>query len=117
MMHCFAVLLLITCLYFLNVCLVFSHDFVAPKLFVLAYNLIKGVLSSRTTGKVHVLGSNWQEVLRNVIDPDDLPKAYGGNKVDENGDPYFSAHVCLYVTAMAFLAVVWSLLLNVLTDK
>ena len=36
---------------------VFDCFVVAPKLFVLAYNMIKHVISPRTADKVHVLGS------------------------------------------------------------
>uniref|UniRef100_A0A674MUP0 SEC14-like lipid binding 7 n=1 Tax=Takifugu rubripes TaxID=31033 RepID=A0A674MUP0_TAKRU len=59
----------------------------APKMFPMAYNLIKHFLCEETRQKIIVLGSNWQEVLRAHIDPDQLPVAYGGNLSDPDGDP------------------------------
>ncbi|XP_006640494.2 SEC14-like lipid binding 8 [Lepisosteus oculatus] len=59
----------------------------APKLFPVAYNLIKHFLSEDTRRKIVVLGANWQEVLRKHIDPDQLPACYGGNLTDPDGDP------------------------------
>ncbi|XP_034402716.1 SEC14-like protein 2 [Cyclopterus lumpus] len=59
----------------------------APKMFPMAFNLIKHFLSEETRRKILVLGSNWQEVLRNHIDPDQLPVVYGGTLTDPDGDP------------------------------
>uniref|UniRef100_A0A4W4F5M2 SEC14-like lipid binding 8 n=2 Tax=Electrophorus electricus TaxID=8005 RepID=A0A4W4F5M2_ELEEL len=59
----------------------------APKLFPVAYNLVKHFLSEDTRHKIMVLGSNWQEVLRNHIDPEHLPAVYGGELTDPDGDP------------------------------
>uniref|UniRef100_A0A8C1SL47 SEC14-like lipid binding 8 n=1 Tax=Cyprinus carpio TaxID=7962 RepID=A0A8C1SL47_CYPCA len=59
----------------------------APKLFPVAYNLVKHFLSEDTRRKVIVLGSNWQEVLQKYIDPEELPAYYGGKLTDPDGDP------------------------------
>ncbi|XP_054468299.1 SEC14-like protein 2 [Anoplopoma fimbria] len=59
----------------------------APKMFPMAYNLIKHFLCEETRRKIIVLGSNWQEVLRQYIDPDQLPVVYGGTLTDPDGDP------------------------------
>ncbi|KAI4882304.1 hypothetical protein NFI96_011117, partial [Prochilodus magdalenae] len=59
----------------------------APKLFSVLYNLLKPFVSEETRNKVMILGSNWQEVLRQYIDPDELPAIYGGNLTDPDGDP------------------------------
>uniref|UniRef100_A0A3Q2DXC8 SEC14-like lipid binding 7 n=1 Tax=Cyprinodon variegatus TaxID=28743 RepID=A0A3Q2DXC8_CYPVA len=59
----------------------------APKMFPMAYNLIKHFLCEETRRKIMVLGSNWQEVLRKYIDPDQLPVVYGGTLTDPDGDP------------------------------
>ncbi|XP_072520745.1 SEC14-like lipid binding 8 [Salminus brasiliensis] len=59
----------------------------APKLFPVAYNLVKHFLSEDTRRKIMVLGSNWQEVLRKHIDPEELPAVYGGKLTDPDGDP------------------------------
>ncbi|XP_009278391.1 PREDICTED: SEC14-like protein 2 [Aptenodytes forsteri] len=59
----------------------------APKIFPVAYNLIKHFLSEDTRKKVVVLGSNWKEVLQKYIDPEQIPVEYGGTLMDPNGDP------------------------------
>ncbi|XP_051972063.1 SEC14-like protein 2 [Xyrauchen texanus] len=59
----------------------------APKLFPIAYNLIKHFLREETRQKIVVMGGNWKEVLRNYIDADQLPAVYGGSMTDPDGDP------------------------------
>ncbi|XP_044189439.1 SEC14-like protein 2 [Thunnus albacares] len=60
----------------------------APKMFPMAYNLIKHFLCEETRRKIIILGSNWQEVLRKHIDPEQLPEVYGGTLTDPDGDPH-----------------------------
>uniref|UniRef100_A0A8C4JVZ1 SEC14 like lipid binding 2 n=2 Tax=Dromaius novaehollandiae TaxID=8790 RepID=A0A8C4JVZ1_DRONO len=59
----------------------------APKIFPVAYNLIKHFLSEDTRKKVVVLGSNWKEVLQKYIDPEQIPVEYGGTLTDPDGNP------------------------------
>uniref|UniRef100_A0AAY4CRF1 SEC14-like protein 2 n=1 Tax=Denticeps clupeoides TaxID=299321 RepID=A0AAY4CRF1_9TELE len=59
----------------------------APKLFPVAYNLVKHFLSEDTRRKIVVLGANWKEVLLMHIDQEELPAAYGGKLTDPDGDP------------------------------
>ncbi|KAM8854177.1 SEC14-like protein 2 [Synchiropus picturatus] len=59
----------------------------APKMFPMAYNLIKHFLCEETRRKIQVLGGNWQEVLRQHIEPSQLPVVYGGTLTDPDGDP------------------------------
>ncbi|NXY82281.1 S14L2 protein, partial [Alcedo cyanopectus] len=59
----------------------------APKIFPVAYNLVKHLLSEDTRKKVVVLGSNWKEVLQKYIAPDQIPVEYGGTLTDPDGDP------------------------------
>uniref|UniRef100_A0ACB8FYP1 Uncharacterized protein n=1 Tax=Sphaerodactylus townsendi TaxID=933632 RepID=A0ACB8FYP1_9SAUR len=59
----------------------------APRLFPIAYNLVKHLLSEDTRNKIVVLGSNWKEVLLKHIDPDQLPVEYGGTLTDPDGNP------------------------------
>ncbi|NXG59700.1 S14L2 protein, partial [Hemiprocne comata] len=59
----------------------------APKIFPVAYNLIKHFLSEDTRKKVVVLGSNWKEVLQQYIDPEQIPVEYGGTLTDPDGNP------------------------------
>ncbi|XP_055653474.1 SEC14-like protein 2 isoform X2 [Falco peregrinus] len=59
----------------------------APKIFPVAYNLVKHFLSEDTRKKVVVLGSNWKEILQKYIDPGQIPVEYGGTLTDPDGDP------------------------------
>ncbi|KAL0965202.1 hypothetical protein UPYG_G00278130 [Umbra pygmaea] len=59
-----------------------------PKIFPMAFNLVKHFLSEETRRKIIILGSNWQEVLCKHIDPEQLPVAYGGTLTDPDGDPH-----------------------------
>ncbi|XP_063051726.1 SEC14-like lipid binding 8 isoform X2 [Engraulis encrasicolus] len=59
----------------------------APKIFPVAYNLVKHFLSDITQRKIIVLGANWKEVLQKHIDPEQLPAIYGGTLTDPDGDP------------------------------
>ncbi|NXD31311.1 S14L2 protein, partial [Spelaeornis formosus] len=65
----------------------------APKLFPVAYNLVKHFLSEDTRKKVVVLGSNWKEVLQKYIDPAQIPMEYGGTLTDPDGDPKCSSKI------------------------
>ncbi|NXV78586.1 S14L2 protein, partial [Atlantisia rogersi] len=65
----------------------------APKIFPVAYNLVKHFLSEDTRKKVVVLGSNWKEVLQKYIDPAQIPVEYGGTLTDPNGDPKCSSKI------------------------
>lgn len=59
----------------------------APAIFPMAYNLIKHFLCEETRHKIVILGSNWKDVLRKNIDPEQLPVVYGGTLTDPDGDP------------------------------
>ncbi|XP_078522129.1 SEC14-like protein 2 [Lissotriton helveticus] len=59
----------------------------APRLFPVAYNLIKHFLSENTRKKIIVLGANWKEELVKYIAPENLPVYYGGSLTDPDGDP------------------------------
>ncbi|POI20844.1 hypothetical protein CIB84_015408 [Bambusicola thoracicus] len=59
----------------------------APKIFPVAYNLVKHFLSEDTRKKVMVLGSDWKEVLQKYIDPSQIPVEYGGTLTDPDGNP------------------------------
>uniref|UniRef100_A0A8D3AJ52 SEC14-like protein 2 n=1 Tax=Scophthalmus maximus TaxID=52904 RepID=A0A8D3AJ52_SCOMX len=60
----------------------------APRMFPMAYNLIKHFLCEETRRKIVILGGDWQEVLRKHIDPEQLPVVYGGTLTDPDGDPH-----------------------------
>eukprot|EP00057_Strongylocentrotus_purpuratus_P021732 XP_011676206.1 PREDICTED: SEC14-like protein 3 [Strongylocentrotus purpuratus] len=58
----------------------------APKIFPIAFSLIKPFLREDTRKKIQVLGNNWKEVLTKQIDLDQLPAHWGGTKTDPDGD-------------------------------
>ncbi|XP_075163584.1 SEC14-like protein 2 [Haematobia irritans] len=60
----------------------------APKVFYFAFNFVKKFLDEYTMSKISInkLGSDkWKEAAFSHIDPNILPKAFGGN-LTENGD-------------------------------
>ncbi|XP_043836249.1 SEC14-like protein 2 isoform X2 [Dromiciops gliroides] len=61
----------------------------APKLFPVAYNLVKAFISEETRKKIVVLGANWKEDLQKFINPDQLPAEYGGTLKDPDGNPKY----------------------------
>ncbi|XP_071944286.1 SEC14-like protein 2 [Antedon mediterranea] len=58
----------------------------APKFFPLAYSLVKPFLQEYTRKKIHVLGSNWKEVLLTQVDEAVLPAFWGGKATDPDGN-------------------------------
>ncbi|KAI5641758.1 CRAL/TRIO domain-containing protein [Phthorimaea operculella] len=62
----------------------------APKVFSLAYNVIKKFIHEYTISKIKIFSTDtkkWQPALLELIDKESLPVHYGGTMVDDNGDP------------------------------
>ncbi|PNI97895.1 SEC14L6 isoform 1 [Pan troglodytes] len=59
----------------------------APKLFAVAFNLVKSYMSEETRRKVVILGENWKQELTKFISPDQLPVEFGGTMTDPDGNP------------------------------
>uniref|UniRef100_A0A1I8GJG4 CRAL-TRIO domain-containing protein n=1 Tax=Macrostomum lignano TaxID=282301 RepID=A0A1I8GJG4_9PLAT len=59
----------------------------APSLFPALFNMLKPLLHKDTQSKIHVLGDNYQELLRQYIAPDQLPVCYGGTRRDPTETP------------------------------
>nr|XP_025123135.1 putative SEC14-like protein 6 isoform X3 [Bubalus bubalis] len=59
----------------------------APKLFPVAFNLIKPYITEETCRKVLILGGNWKQELLKFISPDQLPVEFGGTMSDPDGNP------------------------------
>jgi len=49
-----------------------------PWVFEICWKMVKPWLNENTLSKIQILGSNYQDTLRKVIDPTDLPKLFGG---------------------------------------
>ncbi|XP_006894849.1 PREDICTED: SEC14-like protein 4 [Elephantulus edwardii] len=58
-----------------------------PKLFPVAFNLVKSFMSEDTRKKIVILGANWKEDLQKFISPDQLPAEFGGTMTDPDGNP------------------------------
>nr|XP_034804435.1 putative SEC14-like protein 6 isoform X1 [Pan paniscus]XP_054961521.1 putative SEC14-like protein 6 isoform X1 [Pan paniscus] len=58
----------------------------APKLFAVAFNLVKSYMSEETRRKVVILGENWKQELTKFISPDQLPVEFGGTMTDPDGN-------------------------------
>ncbi|XP_043646866.1 SEC14-like protein 2 [Drosophila teissieri] len=66
----------------------------APKLFSVAFNIVKKFLDENTTSKIVIYKSGvdrWQEQLFSHVNRKAFPKAWGGEMVDRNGDPQCKA--------------------------
>ncbi|GJQ83375.1 hypothetical protein Trydic_g18157 [Trypoxylus dichotomus] len=70
----------------LKVCYIIN----APKLFALAYAVVKKFINEYTQSKIKIYkqeSTKWQTHLFEHVSPDNLPKCYGGSMVDPDGDP------------------------------
>ncbi|XP_050715606.1 SEC14-like protein 2 [Eriocheir sinensis] len=68
----------------------------APKVFTMAYALIKPFLHEVTLKKIKIFGrSGWKEVLLKDISPDELPHHWGGSRTDPDGNPKCPSQICL----------------------
>ncbi|KAM3961246.1 SEC14-like protein 2 [Aphomia sociella] len=62
----------------------------APKVFSLAFSIIKKFLHEYTISKIRIYSNDpkkWQAQILTLVDKDQLPVHYGGTMIDENGDP------------------------------
>ncbi|XP_027433442.1 SEC14-like protein 4 [Zalophus californianus] len=59
----------------------------APKLFPVAFNLVKLFMSEETQRKIVILRGNWKQELPKFISPDQLPMEFGGTMTDPDGNP------------------------------
>ncbi|XP_078362571.1 SEC14-like protein 2 [Oculina patagonica] len=66
----------------------------APKIFPIAYALVKPFLSEVTRNKVKILGGDWKTELLEYIDEENLPEYYGGSCRDPDGDPLCRSKIC-----------------------
>lgn len=50
----------------------------APSTFTVIWNVVKLWLSKETAAKVDILGSDYKDVLLDLVDPENLPSSLGG---------------------------------------
>ncbi|XP_026489889.2 SEC14-like protein 2 [Vanessa tameamea] len=68
----------------------------APKVFSLAFSVVKKFIHEYTISKIRIYGCDakkWQAQVLTIVDKDQIPEHYGGTMVDENGDPRCSSLV------------------------
>nr|XP_026489889.1 SEC14-like protein 2 [Vanessa tameamea] len=68
----------------------------APKVFSLAFSVVKKFIHEYTISKIRIYGCDakkWQAQVLTIVDKDQIPEHYGGSMVDENGDPRCSSLV------------------------
>lgn len=66
------------------------YIFLAPSVFALAFSIVKKFLNEYTISKIQIFKANpvkWIPILRDKIKTEELPKHYGGDMIDPNGDP------------------------------
>ncbi|CAD6192030.1 unnamed protein product [Caenorhabditis auriculariae] len=61
----------------------------APSFMTIIWKAIGPLLPERTRNKVRICTANsdWKQLIHKYADPDYIPKHWGGNLVDKNGDP------------------------------
>ena len=72
---------------------------IVPRIFSMAFSMVKPLLSETTLNKIRIFGFNrseWQAALLEEIDSDQLPACYGGSMTDPDGNPMCHTKVILY---------------------
>lgn len=62
----------------------------APKVFSIAYSMLKPFLHERTKNKIQIFSHDskqWKAAILTTVDPEELPVAYGGTMTDPDGNP------------------------------
>lgn len=76
----------------LKICFIIN----APKVFALAFSVVKKFMHEYTISKIKIHGSDtkkWQAQILQIVDKDQIPVHFGGTMVDENGDTRCSSIV------------------------
>lgn len=74
----------------LNLVLINETLILAPKIFSFAFNIVKKFLDEYTLSKINIYKSNpnkWLPAIFERVDPTSLPKYYGGELTDSDGNP------------------------------
>ncbi|XP_069672374.1 SEC14-like protein 4 [Periplaneta americana] len=68
----------------------------APKVFAIAFSVVKNFLNEYTLRKIQILKSDprkWQPELLKMIERDQLPAHYGGTLTDPDGNPKYTTKI------------------------
>ncbi|XP_019881886.1 SEC14-like protein 2 [Aethina tumida] len=68
----------------------------APRVFAIAFNIVKKFLNEYTIGKIQIFKSEpkkWKKVLVENIGAENLPAYFGGNLCDPDGNPKYTTKV------------------------
>lgn len=68
----------------------------APRVFAIAFNVVKKFLNEFTIGKIQIFKKDpkkWKAAVTANITPDNLPKHFGGSLVDPDGNPKYATKV------------------------
>jgi hypothetical protein len=77
----------------------------APKIFQIAFNLVKPFMDEYTISKIHIYSSDrkkWLPDILKLCDASQVPAALGGEMTDPDGNPYCPSKVknieqCFYL--------------------
>lgn len=68
----------------------------APRIFSVAFNIVKKFMDEYTISKIQIHGSNsnkWKKAILQNITPENLPAHYGGSLTDPDGNPKYTTKV------------------------
>lgn len=70
--------------------------FLAPRVFAIAFNVVKRFLNEYTLGKIQIFKNDpkkWKAAILANIEPDQIPAYYGGSLTDPDGNPRYATKV------------------------
>ncbi|XP_064211186.1 SEC14-like protein 3 [Tribolium castaneum] len=68
----------------------------APRVFAIAFNVIKRFLNEYTLGKIQIFKNDpkkWKKAVLANIEPDNLPEHFGGTLADPDGNPRYTTKI------------------------
>lgn len=76
--------------------ILYNWSVLAPRVFAIAFNIVKKFLNEYTIGKIQIFKSEpkkWKKVLVENIGAENLPAYFGGNLCDPDGNPKYTTKV------------------------
>ncbi|KAL3267885.1 hypothetical protein HHI36_007025 [Cryptolaemus montrouzieri] len=68
----------------------------APRVFAIAFNIVKKFMDAYTLSKIQIIKNDpakWKKKLLENIEPDNLPKHFGGSLTDPDGNPRLTTKI------------------------